>query len=177
MNYHIVTPFYRYENEDFLKENTKGFIWHKIEGTVDARDQTWGKINKFVAEHEFIDDDYYMILMDDDALPPDFYNDIRHYDQDVIVFSMKRGDNIPEGLDAFRAHPTFTLIASRDNMKVGHVGLQQIMMRGRIFKNLKCEDVYYADGLAAERLKDENVKYVPDIYILFNYLEPGRWDK
>ncbi len=177
MNYHIVTPFYRYENEDFLKENTKGFIWHKIEGIVDAKDQTYGKINQFIAEHEIIDDDYYQILMDDDALPDGFFDAQKYYNQDIVVFSMLRGHQIPPGTEAFRAHPTDTLIACRDNMKVGSVGLQQIRFKGSIFKTLHCEDVYYADGLVAESIRDREIKYVPDIFILFNYLEPGRWNQ
>lgn len=177
--YHIVTPMWREENRSFLIKNTKGFIWHPIEGHIaNVQDQTYGKINQFIQNHEIIDDDYYQILMDDDALPANFIKTTQGIEGDIVIFSMKRGDHIPEGLPQYRAHPTYDLIACRDSMTVGLIGLQQMRFKGSIFKTLVCKDDPYADGMLASTLKDlQDIVFVPDVYILFNYLEPGRWDK
>jgi hypothetical protein len=178
-NYHIITPFYRNENRAFLMENVKGFIWHPIEGHIDrVTDQTYAKINKFIKYHEIVDEDYYQILMDDDALPQDFLEISKRIEGDIVIFSMKRGDRIPEGLPAYRRHPTWPLIAARENMKIGSIGLQQIRFKGKVLKTLYCQDHPYADGMVAQELASrQDIVFVPDVFILFNYLEPGRYDK
>jgi hypothetical protein len=177
--YHIVTPFYRVENEEFLRKNTEGFIWHKVEGSLpDFKDPAYAKINYFIQKYPIVDDDYYQILMDDDALPENFIETTRRIKGDIVVFSMKRGSRIPGSATDLRAHPTYPLMAEPRNMVPCEVGLQQIRMKGSIFKTIICDDHPYADGRVAEKLaKDHSIVYVSNVYILFNYLEPGRWEK
>lgn len=180
--YHIVTPFYRKENEEFLRKNTEGFIWHKIEEAIpNFKDPAYAKINWFINYHEIIDDDYYQILMDDDALPKGFFEATSRIEGDIVVFSMKRGNKVPLEATELRAHPTYPLIARPSNMIPCEVGLQQIRFKGSIFKTIVCDDHPYADGRVAEKFargpQYMDIVYIPDIYILFNYLEPNRWDK
>lgn len=174
MAYHVVTPFYRYQNEAFLTEHLKNVIWHKIEGTVDWKDQCYGKIQKFIKENDIVDDDYYMVLMDDDAYEPDFLTKLKKYNDDLIVVSMKRGDRTPkEGIP----HPAYTLVADPSNMRVGQVGMEQMIFKGFLFKKIVFGNEEVEDGLLAERIKHLPIKYAPEIFVYFNYLQPKRWDK
>jgi len=58
------------------------------------------------------------------------------------------------------------------------VGLEQIILTGRVAQIVRFENNVYGDGMLAEELfkSKNNITYVPEAYVLFNYLEPGRWN-
>jgi len=178
-NFHIVTPFYRHQNRALLQKNLEGFIWHPIEGNFpNFGDQAYAKINHFIQTAEIIDDDYYQILNDDDALPADFIRTTREIGGDIVIFSLDRGQRTPPEAQGIHRHEAGKLIASRENMRIGGMGLQQIRFKGSLFKTLRCADHPFADGMIAQSLRDrDDIVFVPDVFILFNYLEPGRYDK
>ena len=186
MNYHIITPFIRKENLSLLQENFKGFTWHRLEETdhykkiADVIERVATKINDFL-DTELIDDDYYTFMCDDDAFEEGYLEKIKQFTDDVIVVSLKRGDKtIRPGV---HAHPTDTLIASPENMKINSWGLQQLIIKGKILKNYRLNFESTADGAIGEQLKKDmeeqgkKIRFVPDLYVLFNYLEPGIYNK
>jgi len=126
------------------------------------------------------DEDRYVVATDDDFIEPGLFSEIDKYDDDIIIVSMKRS-NKPSGTDA--GCPFGTLIASPENMKTCFVGFEQLVIKGKILKNYRCEGVYHADGLLLEKLWSEHMekfRFLPDCYVYFNYLFPGRagrWDR
>ncbi len=130
--------------------------------------------NMFIENAKIEDDHYYCTMTDDDMYDPGVVDRLRELDNDVVVVSMKRGDNLVPG----SPYNTMTLVAHPNNMKIGGVGGEQIAIKGRIFKTLKFdEEDPCADGSMAVYLKDNfKVRYEPDLFVLFNYLEPGRWN-
>lgn len=177
-NYHIVTPFYRKENLHAIITNVQGFCWHAVEeGLPNFKDPAYAKINHFIQKCEIVDNDYYQILNDDDALPLGFFEVQKAIAGDIVIFSMKRGDHVPAHQNPLQTHPTTDLIATRNNMRIGGMGLQQIRFKGSIFKTLVCKDNPFADGMLIETLRErQDIVFVPNVYILFNYLEPGRYE-
>lgn len=143
-------------------------------------------MNSFIASEVMQDDQMYCFLNDDDSYPEDFFTEIQqamdmaaanNQSNDVIICSMERGHNVPPGLDPVRAHPTTKLWASPENMHPCHVGLEQLVIRGKILKNYQFGNLFDSDGrLIAEVVRDNPVYYVPDTVVYFNYYEPGRWN-
>ncbi len=81
-----------------------------------------------------------------------------------------------------RRHPPDKLVASPDAIKVGGIGLEQILIKGSLLKEkqyrfpLHC----WGDGMFIVRVVQENIDntiFCPEINVWFNYFEPGRWDK
>jgi len=164
----------------------------------DNWDKCYSKFNYFIKNENIVEDDYYIILNDDDALESNVIDEIRKMKDEIVVLSMKRGDNslakflktlklrvlyyikrnynlnIP--LEMF-PHSTSTLYASPDNMKIGHIGPEQIIYKGKIFKTLQFKNTSCADGMMAENIfkNYKKITYRPDLFVLFNYYEPGRW--
>lgn len=147
-------------------------------------DKCYAKINHFINSQEINNEDYYMILNDDDAIEENIIEEIKKMDNDIVVVSMKRGNQTPkerylyDGREA-APHGSSTLIASPENMKVGGIGPEQIVMKGKIFKTLQYANSYVADGLMAEYIKAStySIVYRPELFIKFNYFQPGRWNK
>lgn len=76
-------------------------------------------------------------------------------------------------------YPTSTLVACPENVRVCSISTQQSFVKGKIFRGHLFDDEYhYSDGLMAVHHKNdgEQIRYEPDLYALFNYYEPGRWD-
>jgi hypothetical protein len=147
-----------------------------------------GALNWFIETQKLEDDEFYCFMNDDDGYEQDFFkkvaNVVQHVktensvDVDVIIVSMKRGNNIPEDVIDIRKHPTHTLIAHPDNMRVGGVGLEQIIIRGKLLKNYSLPMDVCGDGMFIAKAARENlVAYAPNVHVLFNYFEPGRWNK
>ncbi len=136
------------------------------------------KKNLFIENNLHVDEDYYWILDDDDMVEKETVDYIRNLDDDVIFISLKRGDNIPDGVPPLRRYPIFQLIASPENIYIGNVSQQQYIVKGKIFKMLKFDiDNHAADGVVAVWLKSNfAVRYEPQLYALFNYFEKGRWN-
>lgn len=190
---HIVTAFHRINLKEKLTEMLGKFkiIWHPVcdidvyfkENWIqaikatppDEWDKCYWKINNFIKTQKIIDKDYYMILNDDDSIEQNVISEIKKMDNDIVVVSMKRGDKIPQ--NAKIRHETSTCIASQEYMKVGYIGPEQIIFKGKIFKTLQYENYTGADGKMAEKIKNEikDIAYRPDLFILFNYYEQGRY--
>lgn len=127
------------------------------------------------------DNDLFMFLCDDDGIPENFVASVKTLFSnlpdsiDAVVVSLKRGDHIPpDGIQ----HGTETLIAKSENMKVGKCGWMQAIVKGRVLKKLRFNNTACADGEMMEWLaKNYNVHYQPDTFVLFNFLQPGRYAK
>jgi hypothetical protein len=137
------------------------------------------KANHFLENYLIDDNDYYALAADDDMFEPDVFDAIREMDEPVIFISLKRGHRIPEGLPPHRRYPPTTLFAKPENVVIGSISGEQYFMRGSVAKICRLdESSLVADGLLAMHLKSNYpIRYEPDLYALFNYFEPGRWDK
>lgn len=124
-------------------------------------------VNYFLRNHEFLDDDYYVLAPDDDMYAPGVFDSIKKMDDDIIIISMDRG-----GKTSFER----TLRAEPNNMRVNFVGGEQVFAKGKIFKNIQFEIDYFADGKMVEKLKEKHAfRYEPELFVLFNYLNPEWW--
>jgi len=125
------------------------------------------------------DDDYYLTADDDDFYESNVFDEIRKMDDDIVIISMKRGHHTPKGVSILRDYPTDTLFAYPDNVQLGCISAQQSFVKGKIFReHLHNEEFHCWDGeLAVHHKEDgEQIAYRPDLFALFNYFEPGRWE-
>ena len=86
----------------------------------------------------------------------------------------------PKDVPPARRYPTSTLIAHPDNVEITKISGQQSFVRGKIFKQHLFNENFIAwDGEMAVHHKEsgEQIAYRPDLLALFNYYEPGRWEK
>jgi hypothetical protein len=141
-------------------------------------------INWFIENNELNDEDYYCILNDDDAYDNDFFKKLKSHiessevNSDLIICSMLRGHNIPTGVVPVRRHPNTTLLAHPNHMKVGYVGVEQFFIKGKLLKKHSLPISATGDGELIQTLVGlYGASYIPDLYVLFNYFEPGRWNK
>jgi hypothetical protein len=193
---HIVTAYSRPENIPLLYAHLRDedVIWHPIVGDIPwpvgyagdwiepyqvelpaGVDPFAFKMNAFIQSAPIVDSDRYAILNDDDLYAPGLLVRIERMADPVVVVSMLRGDAVPAN---GWQHPTFPLIAAPENVRVGRIGAEQYFVKGEIFKQLRfsLDRPDCCDGLAAEWLKaNYPIRYEPDLYVLFNRLEPGRW--
>lgn len=137
------------------------------------------KKNAFVKSDDINNDDYYWFLDDDDMIEASTVSAIKEMDDDVIFISMKRGHHVPADVTTERAYPTWPLIAAPENVKVGLIGQQQYICKGEVLKQIHYdEQIHHSDGLVAIWLKENfPIRYEKNLYVLFNYFEPGRWEK
>jgi hypothetical protein len=141
-------------------------------------------INWFISNTDIQDNEYYGILNDDDGYEDLFFEKLRYrisqtnLNNDLIICSMLRGHNTPVDAEPVRRHPTNTLIACPESMFVGSVGVEQFFVKGEILKKHRLPLTTCGDGeLISELVKTYEATYLPDIYVWFNYFEPGRWNK
>ena len=137
------------------------------------------KRNYFIEHSEIIDDDYYVAVDDDDMYEPNVFNEIKWMNDDIVIISMKRGHKTPTNVIPDRKYPTSTLWAAPENVQVGAISNQQSFVKGYVFKKyLYDAQGHCGDGRLAVRRKEagEQIAYRPDLFALFNYYEPGRWD-
>jgi len=199
---HITMPFSRHENWQILIDAYRpmNVIIHPLllagenlpEMEADwihpfiAFDQI--KFNQSALLNEFIkfaliqDDDYYVTANDDDMYEPGVYDAIGKRDDPVIVISMKRGYQTPKDAPEGKDYDPTTLFAYPENMRTGFVGGEQIFMKGSVLKTVHFDEELpaVADGFVAEDLAkryDTLVRYEKDLYALFNYYEPRRWER
>jgi hypothetical protein len=195
MRYHILTPFNREVNMKLLLENfhRPGVIFHPLidrpiefpkEGWIEPfrvildrskKHPTFDIWNKFIGSGRLIDEDYYLFISDDDFLEPDFFEKIKNITTDVILVSMKRGDNITKS-----RYGTDTLIPHWHILMSSRIATEQLICKGKIIKNERFDDLTVADGRLIGRLwrsnPHKNFTFVEDTFVWFNYLEPGRWN-
>lgn len=202
---HLVMPFYRHENKDKLIEayRSMGVILHPImffDEVFEFPDESWVKPfiigehaqdctasrpecykrNEWIRMHPINDNDYYVCVDDDDMYEPGVFDSVSQMDDDIVIISMKRGCQIPKGVETARRYHTSTLIAHPDNVKFACISGQQSFVKGKIFKqHLFNENLQAWDGEMAIHHKEsgEQIAYRPDLFALFNYYEPGRWEK
>ena len=201
MKYHLITPFSRPENFEDLKSRLAhlNLDWHLLLDDpcpfnlaigeywihtysipkIEPPWKMWRRcINWFVQNGRIVDDDRYLILADDCAYEAGFFDKLEQAAGEVLIVSMKRGDHIPEGVDPIRAHGTDTLIAAPENMHMGAVSAEQIVLSGRLFKRINLIVNQAADGYMIEAMvHDFGAVYLPEAFVYFNWYEPGRWDK
>jgi hypothetical protein len=136
------------------------------------------KINWFIQNNKIENENYYWVMCDDDSIENGVVSAIENMNDDIIFISMKRGYNIPEGLHPISRHPTNTLYANPENICIGGIGIEQMIIKGKIFKNLVYNiNTEYGDGEMAIFLKENyTIKYRLDLFVLFNFFEKGRWD-
>lgn len=138
------------------------------------------KRNWWIRENKIIDDDYYVTVDDDDMYEADVFDRIKQLDDDIVIISMLRGHAVPEGVSEIRKYQTSLLYACKANTKIGQISAQQSFVKGKIFKaHIFNEDAHHWDGEIAEHhIEDgEQIRFEPELYALFNYYEPGRWEK
>lgn len=143
-------------------------------------------INWFIDDHILSPEDYYCVLNDDDGYEQDFFLHLKreiqqavhqNKDVDLVITSMKRGHHIPEGLPLVKQHPTNTLFAQPENMRVCGVGVEQFFLKGKFLKQHRLPLTPCGDGeLITELVRLYPTLYLPNLFVLFNYLEPRRWD-
>jgi hypothetical protein len=142
-------------------------------------------INWFLDTFGVVDEDMYCILNDDDSYEPEFFNKISkeletssvtdEY-KDVLICSMERGNHTPENVVDVRKHPTYKLWATPSSMHVGGVGVEQIILKGKILKNYRLPLTSGGDGeFIINVLNNHKSFMVPYVNVWFNYFEPGRW--
>jgi len=132
-------------------------------------------LNHFIQSRALYSQQRYLILCDDDRYEPGFFDKIDCVDGNVIICSMKRGDHQPPNSPPYG---TGTLVAAKENMHVGGVAGEQMILSGSVFATVKFGPGNDSDGHVIKDLaKREDVKYVPEAYVWFNYLQPGRWNK
>lgn len=188
----VVTPFQRKENLPFLvkvlegkanwivlidDENLKDIFPFWV--TVKMMDKppkranlcpsNW-LINEFIAQG-LERETQYMILCDDDSVEDGFFDKIPN--EDVVICSMKRGDNT-------RPNPHYDapvdLLAAPGNVRIGFVGGEQCIVKGRVLKRFRYGLNAVGDGVMVMRIAEEHpITYVPDAHVLFNYFEDGRF--
>src|SRR5512135_869824 len=198
MKYHVVTPFSRFQNYVPLREMLRphAVMWHLLmddpptnipsphEDWIEHRYfppaqpfwRAWANhLNRFIATCPITPTDRYVILNDDDFVEPEFFSKLDRHSGEMLVCSMARGQHTPP---SGHKHPITALLTCPKNMRVGSVGCEQLICSGRIFSTLKFADDLCADGIAIVDLsKRAAIKYVPEAWVWFNYLEAGRWDK
>ncbi len=142
------------------------------------------KLNMYLIDGDVQDNERYMVLCDDDWVEADFFKKLEEIQDDIILVSMKRGHHYLGG------HPIETLIADPNFSHVGTIGFEQMIIKGKILQQIRFRsDHDLSSGYPSHRQGDSDghayemlaklfpIKYCPEIFVLFNLLEPGRWDR
>lgn len=117
--------------------------------------------NLFIDHEEIQDDEYYILLTDDDFYEPGFFSKLQKYNSDIIICSMRRRHDL--------------LPARPENIHIGGVGLEQLIIKGRLLKQYRINGFYVADGDLIMRLWQEQPDkfiFAPDAVCYFNFLPP-----
>ncbi len=200
---HVVTPFSRPENALALLRHLSGqgvaLTWHPLVSDIPfpagcvrdwvlplAVDVPAGvdpfccKLRAFVESGRIQDGERYCVLNDDDLYAPGVLAAVDAMPERIVVVSMLRGQRVPAYVANGHYHPTGPLTAAPDRMHVGAIGVEQYFVMGEIFRlaDFRLDRPACCDGLVAEWLAatyPDDIRYEPELYVLFNRLEPGRW--
>lgn len=196
MKYHILTPFSREKNMKAILDNFNrpNVIFHPlINSPIDFPNEDWIRPfkfelekpvhypcfqawNKFFEKGEIKNDDYYLFISDDDFLEPEFFEKIKDINSEFIVVSMKRGNHTV----STSGYGINTLNASWRVMGRRGIGTEQIIVKGKYLKSIRFRDKITADGEFIGELwktyPHSDFTFVPNAFVLFNYLEEGRYD-
>ena len=199
----VVTPFSRKENISLMSELLKDKAnWIVLIDNPELKDlfPAWVTVklydkpekkddvcvsnilfNNFISEG-LEPETQYMILCDDDAVEKDFFTKIPN--EDVVLVSMARSDRAvnhvvwtdfknqmgywENSVDVLRAEP--------NNLRIGAVGGEQLIVKGKILKDYRYGLSNVGDGeMILEIASKHPITYVPDTFVLFNYFEDGRY--
>jgi hypothetical protein len=204
MHNHVLTPFSRPENLDrlwpMLEEQRARtpevpLTWHLLGHNEEqmkavptlpwirrwlvvppaCQCPTYWKLNHFFEQH-VEPDGRYGIMADDDFYEPGFFEKLNRHAGEIVVCSMRRGDNVV-ATTGFE-HPTSTVIACRENMVINQAGLPQIFLSGNIARLARFEDIPHADGVMLQALAQcLEIDYAPECFVWWNYLQPGRYNR
>lgn len=200
-NYHVITPFSRVANLNLMLDmlSPMGINWHLVyeeqhkpelttavtrwvrSSQCPAPPPGWfpgnWKLNWLLDQFPWDLEARYIMLSDDDFYEPGFFDRMDAAgDGDVLICSMKRGDRTP-GTPGMPAYDTSTLVACPANLGCGGIGGQQIMMSGWAYRRYRLGPGYTGDwDMISGVLKCYVPTFVPDAFVWFNYLEPGRWN-
>lgn len=192
----VVTPFQRLENLELLSNVLKDKChWilliddYETYGKVITNGHFFGQaiympkppeevcpsnwlFNKFI-DMGLEDETQYVILCDDDSVEEGFFDKIP--DEDVVICSMKRGQRVPANGVGYGYGD---LIASPDNIGIGKVAGEQMILKGKVLSKYRYGLTGIGDGeMVMEVVNNEPlVVFVPDAHVLFNYFEDGRYD-
>jgi hypothetical protein len=172
-----------YDNPTTLDIETNGsdqdlIRFHRLKIQDSDQDKGHLILNKFFDDIDIKPDHRYNVLCDDDAYGDGFFESLNNHKGDVIICSMERGNTIPTGLDPKRAHPTYKLWACKENLILGGVGMEQIILAGKVLSRYRIPSQHFGDGMFIIGIaKDNPVEFAPEVTSLFNYFEPGRWNK
>jgi hypothetical protein len=120
----------------------------------------------------------YSILNDDDAYEEGFFDKIDQHSGDVIIPSMERGRRTPAGVIPERAHGATKLVAAPENVHIGGVGVEQMIISGRLLRGIRLPLHICGDGMMIEwTFKTYGAEFAPEANVLFNYYEKGRWEE
>lgn len=205
MNLHVLTPLARLENYGKLAGMLKAdgvASWNLLldhRQKVDlpdfggwARFHTYGiplnghpgaiLINRALRDFDFIPEDWYCWLCDDDWLQPQFTYSLQEPEGQLIVCSMHRGDQVPAvpSQPGHPGHPTWPLIANPMSLHYGGISFQQGIMRGDMIRDYRSRTEIHAldpnEKALIEMARKYPTQYRPEVFIWLNYLEPGRWN-
>lgn len=129
---------------------------------------------------------WYLTLADDSLYPAGFFETVRAalstpeaQNAAVAIVSARRGHNTPTP----GGHSTTDLPADPRNMRFGCITLEQIILRGQAIidgfrwdEHNSCTDGTSAEALLAQYGPTGQIVYINPAYVLFNALEPGRWN-
>jgi len=201
----VVTAFNRKENLKYLLRAIEGKAnWTVlVNDDFECEFPSWVDVKRYKKEfndnvanrflNEFIRTEarkpenaetQYFTLNDDDLVEEGFFDKIP--EADVVIVSMQRTDvpqkhivwddwdkkigHYEEGIDFLKACP--------ENMKVGRVGGDQLIIKGKIWKNFRngLQPDGTGDGVMICQIAEEYpITYVSEAVVYFNYLEDGRW--
>lgn len=132
------------------------------------------KMIEFMRANQCDPDRWHGFLNDDDWYEPEFFEKLGEIESPCFVVSMKRGDQIPNiGLP----HPVWTLEAEEKNLHFGHVSLEQVFFLPSMIAKCGIAPRYETEATLIEFAKIGPTTYRPDVFVWFNYLQPGRWNK
>jgi hypothetical protein len=130
-------------------------------------------VNRFVQQQTFVPGDYYAFHPDDDWYPRGLVTDIALCDAPLVVVSMPRGHN------PVNKYGCSKLVAAPENFKLCHFGFEQVFARGDVMNELrqtvKLEE--YNELMMLRAGEKHPPLFRPDLEVLFNWLEPGLWNK
>lgn len=183
--WHVITDDDAKQTVEFTESWVKHYVCPNKEHVFWERCNN--SINWFIETQKINHDEFYCFMNDDDGYNLTFFENLRNYVKDirskndfneVIICSMERGHHIPESAVPPRRHSTEKLFAHPDYMRVGSVGVEQIFLTGRILLENRLPLDVAGDGMMISHIvRKYPTTYCPQLSVLFNYLEPGRWIK
>lgn len=186
IKWHVITDDDAKSQPIFGLDWIHHYVCPNIKGTFFERCNN--SINWWIDAHPPKHDQMYCIMNDDDGYEPGFFDKLRsliakynkNLDYEVIIVSMERGSTTPslKQTGAFRQHHTSKLWAEPVNMAPGSVGVEQIVLSGKILDMYRLPLLVDGDGRWITNIVHRHPPiYARHISAWFNFFEPGRWNK